>query len=155
MGEVWSPAKRYVCAESYPEGAMMAVRAAPTRESKQLMTIGACKEYFVTGRVGDYLQINVEIDGVPTPGYVPHIIGDRVLLVPAPIELQQQQSTAPAAAAAAALSRATEAVTVAAAAEAATTGRVEALEARVVQQEHHIQTLEKEIVQLRTQLALI
>merc|ERR1719210_2203324 len=100
LEEMWSPAKRYICAESYPEGAMMAVRAAPTRESKQLMTIGACKEYFVTGRVGDFLQINVEIDGVPTPGYVPHVIGDRVLLVPAPVELQQQQqqSAAPAAA---------------------------------------------------------
>lgn len=156
LEEAWSPPRRFVCSENYPEGAQMAVRAAPTRDSKQVATIAAGADYFAMGRCGDYLQIKLETDGVTTTAYVTHTIGDMVLLVPAETDAQAASvstaAAAPAARAAAAAVAAAEAATAAAAAEAATGSRIVALEAKVAAQDRQIQALQSEMAQMRAQL---
>lgn len=156
LEEAWSPPRRFICSENYPEGAQMAVRAAPTRDSKQVATIAAGADYFAMGRCGDYLQIKLETDGVTTTAYVTHTIGDMVLLVPAETDAQAASvstaAAAPAARAAAAAVAAAEAATAAAAAEAATGSRIVALEAKVAAQDRQIQALQSEMAQMRAQL---
>jgi len=153
LDEAWSPPRRFICSETYPEGAQMAVKTGPNRESKQIATIDAGAEYSATGRCGDYLQIRIEIDGVMTTSYVPHTLGDLVLLVPA--EAEVIPVPAPAARAAEAAIAAAEAATAAAAAEAATGGRVGVLEAKVVAQERQIQAMQAEMAQMRAQLSAV
>jgi hypothetical protein len=149
LDEVWPSPRRYVCSETYPEGAQMAVRAGPNRESAQVATLPAGVEYLATGRCGDYLQIRLDIDGAMTTAFVSHTIGDMVLLVRAAPQVSPQASPAcspmssPAPAARAAL------------AEAANTARVDALEAKVVLQEGQIQILQNELAALRVQLSSV
>jgi len=154
LDETWSPPRRFVCSESYPQGAQMAVRAAPNRESKQVYTALAGTDYLATGRCGDYLQVSLEIDGVLTAAYVTHTIGDMVLLVPAELQIAAA-SSAPAARAAAAAVAAVAAANEAAAAEAATGGRIVALEATVVAQERQIQALQAEMAEMRGLLQVV
>lgn len=154
LEEAWSPPRRFVCSDSYPEGAQMAARSGPNRESKQVATIGAGAEYMATGRCGDYLQIRLEIDGVPTTAYVTHTIGEMLLLVAAEPEAASA-SMQPAARAAAAAVAAAEAATAAAAAEAVTGGRVVALEAKVMAQERQIQAMQAEMAQMRATLSMV
>jgi len=100
LEEAWNPARRWIQAESYPEGAQMAARAAPSRDGKQVATLPHHYEYHATGRSGDYLQIYLDIEGARTAAYVLHTLGDLVLLRPGPgivssvvaqLEMQQQQ----------------------------------------------------------------
>mmetsp|Transcript_103367 Transcript_103367/g.331479 ORF Transcript_103367/g.331479 Transcript_103367/m.331479 type:complete len:360 (-) Transcript_103367:40-1119(-) len=100
LEEAWNPARRWIQAESYPEGAKMAARAAPSRDGKQVATLPHNYEYHATGRSGDYLQIYLDIEGARTAAYVLHTLGDLVLLRPGPgivssvvaqLEMQQQQ----------------------------------------------------------------
>lgn len=153
LDEAWSPPRRFVCSDTYPEGAQMAVKAGPSRESKQIATVPAGAEYIATGRCGDYLQVRIEIDGVMTTAYVPHTLGDMLLLVPA--EVEAPPTPAPAARAAAAAVAAAEAANAAAAAEAATGDRVFMLEKKVAGQEQHIQALQAEMAQMRAQLSAV
>lgn len=163
LDEVWSPPRRFVCSSSYPAGAELAARAAPGRDGTQLRTVPAGTEYIATGRCGDYLQVHLDIDGVPTAAYVPRTLGGTVLLVPAAVsddEARPPASTPPVpspgpVAAAAAAAAAAEAATAAAAEEAATSGRVAALEAKVAAQELQMQGLRDELANLRTQLGLV
>lgn len=155
LDEAFSPARRFICSDSYPEGAQMAVKVGPNRESKQVATLPAGHEYEATGRVGDYLQIRLEINGEMAIAYVTHTIGDLLLLVPAEPEPPAVSPSAPAARAAAAAVAAAEAATAAAAAEAANGSRVVALEAKVASQEQQIQALQAEMAQMRAQLSAV
>lgn len=175
MDEAWSPPRRWVQAEGYPEGAQMAAKSAPSREGKQIATLPSDFEYYATGRSGDYLQVYLDLDGVTTAAYVPHTLGDLVLLKPAPqqqhfplqqqeessallhlqqlqqqqqlhVQSQQQRATEAAAAAQVAAEAA------ASAARAASDVRVDALEAKVSLQDRQIQALQAELRQLRAQL---
>lgn len=163
LDEVWSTPRRYICSKDYPEGAQMAVRAGPSRESNQVATVGPGAEYFATGVCGEYLQIQLEIDGVSRTVYVLHTLGNLVLLVPAEPEPTQASlapapapvASQPAARAAVAAVAAAEAATAAAAAEAATGERVAALEAKVAAQDLHILALQAEMAQLKAQLSMV
>jgi len=149
LDETWSPARRYVCAESYPEGAQMAVRAGPSREHKQIASLPAGFEYVATGRIGDYLQVVLEIEGKATSAYVLHCLGTMTLLVPE----NNGVAAASEAAAAAACTAAEAATAAAAAARAASDGRVAALEGKVAQQEQQIKALQREVEQMRSLLS--
>lgn len=151
LDEVFSPARRYVCAETYPAGAQMAVRSAPSRDGQQVATLPPGAEYLATGRVGDYLQISLEVDGARTTAYALHSMGDLTLLVP---EASGQETPA-AAAAAAAVAAAEAAQVAAAAAKAASEGRVEALEAKVAQQDRQLQVQDSQIQSLQNELAML
>lgn len=153
LDEAWAPPRRYVCSDSYPAGAQMAVREAP--EGKQVGTLPAGTEYTVTGRTGDWLQIRLDIDGKSTSAFVPQRLGDLLLLVPAAGEAPSASPSAPAAKAAAAAAVAAKAATEAAAVEAETGGRIAFLEAKVVQQDQIIQALQAEMKQLRSQLGVV
>mmetsp|Transcript_76567 Transcript_76567/g.236462 ORF Transcript_76567/g.236462 Transcript_76567/m.236462 type:complete len:235 (-) Transcript_76567:48-752(-) len=153
LEEVWSPPRKYVCADTYPAGAQMAARAAPSQDGQQVATLPPGTEYLASGRVGQYLQVSLEIDGTRTLAYVLHSIGELTLLVP---EEPSAAPMAPAAAAAAAAVEAAGAARVAAAAAtAATDTRVEALEAKVAQQDRQIQALQSELAMLKAQLSAV
>lgn len=191
LDESWSIAKRWVKAEGYPEGAQMAAKSAPIKESKQTATLGPDFEYWATGRVGDFLQILLEIDGTMQPAFVLHTLGDLVLLKPDPAsaaiakqavadaampvvppmprcgspqvasnsaslqpagQLQAHQQRAYDAAAAARIA-AEAASSAACAARAASDMRTDALEAKVAMQERRIQSLQAELLQLRSGMA--
>lgn len=153
LDEVFHTPRRYVCSDSYPAGAQMAVRSSPTRESAQIATLPEGVEYVATGRRGDYLQIRLEMNSETTIAYVTHTIGDLVLLVPKTEPIQIQETPAKRAAAAAAM--AAQAANDLAKAEAATTSRVAALESKVAEQDNQIQALRAELAAMRNQMSLV
>lgn len=157
LDEVFSLPRRYVCSESYPDGAQMAVRSNPNRESAQIATLPQGFEYIATGRRGDYLQIRLEINSETTIAYVTHTIGDLVLLIPKPdvVQSSQEKDETPATRAAAAAALAAQAATDIAKAEAATTLRVAALEAKVSEQDKMIQALRAELAAMRNQMSCV
>lgn len=169
LDEVFSPPCRWVKAAGYPEGAQMAAKIAPSRESTQIATLPPDFDYLATGRAGDFLQIVLDLDGASVSTYVLHQLGDLVLLVPDPAsaplppppareqpqhaEPEQSQSQRAADAAAAARAAAEAAERAAAAARAVSDVRVEALEAKVASQEQQLKALQAEVGLLRAQLA--
>lgn len=177
MDETWSPPRRFVPSDSYPAGAQLAVRAGPSKTSRQLAAMPSDTHYMATGFKGDYLQICVEVDGSSRTAYVPHTLGSMVLLVQAPPETPPsggggpfaelapvakskgqgvpETPATPAAKAAIAAAVAAEAATHAAAVESAASGRMAALESKVQEQDRYIQALQAEMVRMRVQLAAI
>lgn len=167
LDETWCPPRRFVRAEGFPDGAQMAVKAAPSRESRQITALPCGFEYTASGRVGDYLQVTLEIEGEIVVAYVLHRLGGAILLEPGPgggaatslvaaspqrdSEDQQQLRAAECAAAARAATAAATAA--AAAAQAVSDVRMEALEAKVALQERQIKAMQAELAQMRAQLA--
>jgi len=155
LDEVFATPRRYICSESYPYGAQMAVRSSPNRESVQLATLPQGVEYLATGRRGDYLQIRLEINSETTIAYVLHTIGDMVLLILEPEPVQSTPESTPALRAAAAATLAAQAATDIAKAEAATTLRVAALEMKVSEQDKQIQAFRTELAAMRSQMSCV
>jgi len=83
LDEAWAPARLFVASAAYPEGAQMAVRAGPSQKSELLMKVPANTQYLATGRIGEFLQIRVKIEGKTINAYVLRSLENTVLLVPA------------------------------------------------------------------------
>jgi len=132
LDEIFDPPRRYVCSESFPAEATIAVRAAPQQDSEMLTTLPYGTQILATGQRGNFLQFRLEPAG--QEAFVPRIIGDLVLFVPL-------RSTSPSSAPLGVLPGSDE--------------RVAVLEHRVDQQEKTIRALQAELVGLRTHMSAI
>ncbi|CAE8591106.1 unnamed protein product, partial [Polarella glacialis] len=132
LDEIFDPPRSYVCSESFPAEATVAVRAAPQQDSEMLTTLPYGTQILANGQRGNFLQFRLEPAG--QEAFVPRIIGDLVLFVPL-------RSTSPSSAPLGVLPGSDE--------------RVAVLEHRVDQQEKTIRALQAELVGLRTHMSAI
>lgn len=147
LDEEWAVPRRYVKGQGYPEGAQMAAKTGPSRDSQQLCVLPPDFDYLATGRSGDYLRIQLESDGKIMSAFVLHTLGgDQVLLTPALSAAPPSASSAHAEAAAAYTVAAQAAQAAAAAASNASDARIELLERQV-------QVLQIELAQMRSQFS--
>ncbi|CAE8686020.1 unnamed protein product, partial [Polarella glacialis] len=132
LDDIFHPPRSYVCSESFPAEATVAVRAAPQQDSEMLTTLPYGTQILANGQRGNFLQFRLEPAG--QEAFVPRIIGDLVLFVPL-------RSTSPSSAPLGVLPGSDE--------------RVAVLEHRVDQQEKTIRALQAELVGLRTHMSAI
>jgi len=83
LDEAWTTPRRFVPSEAYPPGAQMAARAGPSPKAEIVGKLPADFVYLATGRAGEWLQVQVDINGAQAKAYVLHTIGGQVMLVPA------------------------------------------------------------------------
>jgi len=87
LDEVWAPPRKYICSDSFPDGAEIAARAGPSKASQMVAKFPRGTEFLALGRVGDFLQFRYEDSASPNgtrTAYVPRVIGNVELLVAAP-----------------------------------------------------------------------
>eukprot|EP00434_Breviolum_minutum_P042773 symbB.v1.2.038085.t1/scaffold5799.1/size23532/1 len=93
--EIFDPPKRFVCSESFPPEATVAVRSAPSHQSEYLTCLPHGTEIMSSGRFGDFLRFTMQAkEGASQADvYVPLVFRGVTLFVPAP-KVESASSTA-------------------------------------------------------------
>eukprot|EP00933_Yihiella_yeosuensis_P030604 TRINITY_DN24229_c0_g1_i1.p1 TRINITY_DN24229_c0_g1~~TRINITY_DN24229_c0_g1_i1.p1 ORF type:complete len:486 (-),score=129.05 TRINITY_DN24229_c0_g1_i1:114-1463(-) len=132
LDQVFNPPRLYVCSEAFPVGAEIAIRALPRKDSDMTGKLPHGTEFLATGVCGDYLEFLLGGKHDARVAYVPHTLGDAVVLVAARASVQNATG-----------------------ADSNSDQRIAALERKVVQQDKTIQALQEELMSLRSHMGAI